>query len=252
MKRMWRIEVGFKQGVVDALGNSVKKSIIEDLRIAVDCIETVDVYTIKAALSEEQVKQVAQELLTDPITQESSYNSTLAKGFSKLIEVGYKPGVTDNVGRTTVEGIEDLLRIKLKEDELVHTSRLYLIMGNITDEEAERIATGLLANPIIEHYAVYNEANWLKHNKLDESYFITPSKHKPAIAEINLDVSDEELLEISYKGVLSLNLEEMQTIRAYFKNPQVIEEREKVGLPDKPTDVELEMIAQTWSEHCKH
>lgn len=249
---MWRVEVGFKSGVVDALGNSVKKSIIEDLRIAVNCVRTIDVYTIKADLSEDQIKRIASELLTDPITQEFSYEGTLARGFSRLIEVGYKPGVTDNVGRTTIEGIEDLLGIKFKENESVHTSRLYLIEGDIAEEEAERICTGLLANPIIEHYAVYDEKAWFKHNKLDESYFMTPSKHKPTVAEINLDVSDEELLEISHQGVLSLNLEEMQEIRAYFKKPSVIEKRKKVGFSDKPTDVELEMLAQTWSEHCKH
>jgi len=53
--------------------------------------------------------------------------------------------------------------------------------------------------------------------------------------------SDSRLLEISRKGLLSLNLQEMKAIQDYFK---------KIG--HDPTDVELETIAQTWSEHCKH
>ena len=52
---------------------------------------------------------------------------------------------------------------------------------------------------------------------------------------------DETLLAISQERRLALNLEEMQAVRAYYEQ----EERDA-------TDVELEMIAQTWSEHCVH
>ena len=56
-----------------------------------------------------------------------------------------------------------------------------------------------------------------------------------------LEAADEELLRISQAGMLSLDLDEMRAIRAYFRQ----EERE-------PTDGELETLAQTWSEHCSH
>ncbi len=59
---------------------------------------------------------------------------------------------------------------------------------------------------------------------------------------INLiSATDDKLVEISDKGLLSLTLKEMQTIKKYF-----------VTLKRNPTDCELETIAQTWSEHCKH
>ena len=48
-----------------------------------------------------------------------------------------------------------------------------------------------------------------------------------------------DLLEISRKGVLSLSLAEMQAIQRYFRDKG-----------RNPTDVELETLAQTWSEHC--
>ena len=57
---------------------------------------------------------------------------------------------------------------------------------------------------------------------------------------------------LSQKRQLALNLPEMQAIRQYFTNGETAEERRQVGLPSNPTDVELEAIAQTWSEHCKH
>src|SRR5512133_1480328 len=56
-----------------------------------------------------------------------------------------------------------------------------------------------------------------------------------------LKASDEQLVALSKKNVLSLSLVEMKAVQAYFKN----EGR-------NPTDVELETVAQTWSEHCKH
>ena len=56
-----------------------------------------------------------------------------------------------------------------------------------------------------------------------------------------LEADDEELERISREGLLSLNLDEMRAIQAYFR---------KLGR--NPTDVELETIAQTWSEHCVH
>ena len=58
-----------------------------------------------------------------------------------------------------------------------------------------------------------------------------------------------DLIKISREGVLALSLEEMKAIQNYFRNA---ENREDVGLKDTPTDVELECLAQTWSEHCKH
>ncbi|MDR2192674.1 MAG: phosphoribosylformylglycinamidine synthase subunit PurL [Endomicrobium sp.] len=60
------------------------------------------------------------------------------------------------------------------------------------------------------------------------------------IVEI-LNLSDKELAELSKKAALSLSLEEMKAAQNYFKK-----------LKRNPTDVELETIAQTWSEHCKH
>ncbi|MEM2028956.1 MAG: AIR synthase related protein [Candidatus Bathyarchaeia archaeon] len=60
--------------------------------------------------------------------------------------------------------------------------------------------------------------------------------------EVNLlEASDEDLVKISGEMGLALNLEEMQAIKAYF-----------TGKRRNPTDVELQAIGQTWSEHCFH
>lgn len=62
------------------------------------------------------------------------------------------------------------------------------------------------------------------------------------VQQINIiDADDEKLMQISSEGTLSLNLAEMKAIQQYF-----------AGIGRNPTDVELETIAQTWSEHCVH
>jgi phosphoribosylformylglycinamidine synthase len=60
--------------------------------------------------------------------------------------------------------------------------------------------------------------------------------------EINIREADnKQLLTISNELGLALNLQEMQAIKQYF-----------LGLKRNPTDIELQTIGQTWSEHCFH
>jgi len=105
-----RIEVGFKEGIKDAAGEALRKRIVEDLGIKVDSLRTINVYTIDKD-SPSQIETVRTEIFTDPIVQKSLI-TPLAEDFDWLVEVGYRPGVTDNVGKTSQEAIEDLLKIK--------------------------------------------------------------------------------------------------------------------------------------------
>jgi phosphoribosylformylglycinamidine synthase len=130
-----RIEVGFKKGTKDALGESIKKRIIEDLHINVESVKTIDVYTFDAELSQQELVLLGEKLFADPVIQVFS-TRPLAEGFSWLIEVGFKPGVTDNVGGTAKKASEDILKTALKG---VYFSRQYLINGDITKKDAEQI-----------------------------------------------------------------------------------------------------------------
>ena len=71
----------------------------------------------------------------------------------------------------------------------------------------------------------------------------------------NFDIgnaSDEDLLRLSKERLLALTLNEMKSVKSYFTDPETLKKREELGISSDTTDVELEMIAQTWSEHCKH
>ncbi|MCX7040800.1 MAG: AIR synthase-related protein, partial [Spirochaetes bacterium] len=65
-------------------------------------------------------------------------------------------------------------------------------------------------------------------------------------------LGEAELIGLSKRRLLALSAQEMRAVQGYFGDAAVRSERRACGLPAGATDVELEMIAQTWSEHCKH
>ncbi len=242
-----RIEVGFKNGMKDALGERIKKRILEDLHINVDTVRTIDVYTIDAGISKEQVIALGEKLFADPVIQVFS-DKPLAQDFSWLIEVGFKPGVTDNVGGTARKASEEILGIPVQG---VYFSRQYLIKGNIKQDDADLIASGLLANGLIERWEIISVGNWNKEKGVHLPLPVVKGKHTPRVLELDLNVSSNKLKELSLQRLLALNLSEMKVIREYFNKDEVRKAREEYGL-SLPTDVEIEVLAQTWSEHCKH
>ncbi len=248
----YRVEIGLKPTIRDARGEKIKRRIINDLNISVHSVSTVDVYTVDADLSADEIEKVAAGPFLDPVIQEFSIGKPIRHDFDWAIEVGYKPGVTDNVGRTAREAVELLLQRKFRPEEGVYTSVLYLIKGDLTRDQAENIATGLLANILIQRFEVKDRQSW----KADVGMGVTVPKvmgrKEVRVEEINLQVSDEELMRISSQRVLALSLKEMKALRTHAEDPGVRAKRGKVGLGENLTDCEVEAVAQTWSEHCKH
>lgn len=247
-----RIEVGFKPGIRDALGEKTARKIIENLNLTVDEVATIEVYTIDGDLTDDQLEQIAKGPLSDPVIQQYVINRGLADNFNWMIEVGFRPGVTDNVGKTAREAIELLIGASRDAGINVYTSRQYVIRGNITKDQAELIASGLLANELIQRYEIISGDEWYPDKGLEPYIPRVVIEEEPVTEEIDLNVGDAELQNISNTRVLALTVEEMKVIQEYLQNEVVVTERQSVGLSDKITDVELESLAQTWSEHCKH
>ena len=150
-----RIEVGFKVGIRDALGEKTKKRIIDNLALPVEKVATIEVYTIAGELKAEELQEAAAGPLSDPVIQKFSINKPLANNFNWLIEVGFRPGVTDNVGKTAREAMSLLLGENIGARKIaVYTSRQYMISGKISKDDAGKIASGLLANDLIERHQV--------------------------------------------------------------------------------------------------
>ncbi len=249
-----RIEVGFKEGIRDALGEKTRKRIIDNLALPVTKVATIEVYTIAGGLSAAELDDAAAGPLSDPVIQEYTINRPLAKNFDWLIEVGFRPGVTDNVGKTAREAITLLLGENIGERKVnVYTSRQYLISGEISSADAERIAADVLANDLIERYQVVGSGDFDFNRGIPAYVPQVAGKDEILVEEIPLASLDADaLVKISQEKLLALNLEEMQELQRYYQNPDVIKNRKKAGLNENITDVELECLAQTWSEHCKH
>jgi phosphoribosylformylglycinamidine synthase len=248
----WRIVVGLKPQVKDARGERVQRELEEHLGLQVASVRTLEVYTVDADLSEAQVEQAAAGPFSDPVIQQYTINKPLAQDFDMLIEVGFRPGVTDNTGRTAKEAIQYLTGKKFSDTEGVYTSTQYLFCGLKDKKTAETIAKDFLANGLIQRWIILSAAELDPQTGVPVSVPKVVSDTTPEVNTLDLNIADAALMDISRQGMLALNLEEMLKIKAHIADPAVVAERKKVGLGAMLTDVELEALAQTWSEHCKH
>ena len=248
----WRIVVGLKKDVKDARGERVLRELREHLGLSLQSIRTLDVYTVDAALSDSEIEQAAAGPFSDPVIQEYAVNRPLAVDFDILIEVGYRPGVTDNTGRTAKEAIQYLTGRKFAAGEGVYTSTQYLLSGLQDKEVAEKIAADFLANGLIQRWTILSRDELDPQTGVPVTVPKVLSDTQPTVRSISLHLTDKELLDISRQGMLALNLEEMHAIKRHMEDPEVFAERDRAGLGKELTDVELEALAQTWSEHCKH
>jgi phosphoribosylformylglycinamidine synthase II len=244
-----RIEVGYRAGFPDPRGLATLETIRSFLGIPADNVRSFDVYLIDATLSDEEADAVRQRV-ADPVTQRSAIGRLAPEPFDFAISVGFRPGVTDAVGKSALALVGDVIGRPMPPDAAVYTSRIYFVSG-VDRAQADAIAGGLLANALIERFEVTASDRYLA-TAPDRSVPAVRTSHRPVVETISLQVDDEALLRISRDRILSLSLNEMKAIQGYFAREDVARRRADRGLPRDPTDVEIECLAQTWSEHCKH
>ena len=245
----YRIEISYLDKWRDAKSETVKKQITEVLNLPVESVKQREVYTVLADINKTVADKIAEEL-NNPVIQKATTKATIDGDYSWLIIVGYRPGVTDNVGKTAITAIGDILGRKLKKPkERVFSSAEYLLKApKLSRQDAEHIGKDLLANELIQSVTVMSKEE-VKKNGIPHNIPIVTGFEGGNVKNINLDVTDSQLEKISKDGILALSLEEMKAIQHYFKK---LKDREKHGLTTGCTDVELECLAQTWSEHCCH
>ncbi len=245
-----RIEITLKEELLDAEGEGLRAKAGHYFGIELLRVRTVHIVTLDARFTPAQVDRVRREIFTNPVTQVSSL-TPLDLAFDWIVWVGFRPGVRDNPGATAVEAVEDLLGLRLQAGEAVYTSKRYCLQGrNLTRQDAERIAGQLLANDIIQQWAVFDRTQWDPATGVGMVVPKVMLDHQPEVTTLAID-SDATLARLSDERSLSLNHNDIPTIRSYFLDPAVRQQRLQVGLSD-PTDVELEYISQARSDHCNH
>lgn len=196
-------------------------------------IRTAQLYLLSGTLSPSQIDQLTRQLLVDPVVQEV-HTETYGPE-ERVIDVFFHPGVTDTLAESVATGAQMLGITGLEH---VETGQRFVLDTRLSEDDARSIAQALLYNPVIQHYSVFNAAH-------PDAPAATEHVAEASLLHITTipirDMNDEQLLEVSRKGLLSLNLDELHAIQEHYR----LQQRE-------PTDVELETLAQTWSEHCSH
>jgi phosphoribosylformylglycinamidine synthase II len=204
---------------------------------AIRSLQCQDLYFIEGQVNETHLQRLADELLSDPITQTAQWgrifsetDSEASEKATAVIEVALLPGVTDPAAEQILRaaGVLGISGVKRASTGL----RFELQGEKLSDPDLHLLARRLLANPVIQRYRL---------GQIEPAFpqAVHASKRVQVIPLRGLD--DEGLLGCSDERRAALDLAEMQAIQAYF-----------LSAGRDPTDVEFETLAQTWSEHCVH
>ncbi|MEX1230325.1 MAG: phosphoribosylformylglycinamidine synthase subunit PurL [Planctomycetaceae bacterium] len=201
-------------------------------------IRTARSFLVEGDLDAHEMEQAARTLLADQVVEifsshvlhgQTTSTPRTEQDEKHLIHVLFKPGVTDNVAQSTLQALQDLG----VHAHRVATCRRYWINVDAAPDELRRFSDKVLSNAAIEHVV----AGPLHLDSLAIGHPYAFSLNTVPL----LAMSPEELVKLSREGQLALQQAEMLSIQSYFRE----QGRE-------PTDIELETIAQTWSEHCSH
>lgn len=202
---------------------------------AVRGVRVARVYELTAAggLEVEAAERIGRELLQDAVLDELAIDpAPRPREGEAVVTVLRRPGVMDPVALTTVHAARDV-GVELSR---VRTARRLYVRGAGGAPPADAALAWLvrrLANPVVDQ-AVLGAAP------------LPEPAHGERALELRREVplrglDADGLVRLSRERVLALDAVEMAAVRDHF-----------AALGREPTELELETIAQTWSEHCKH
>ncbi|MFA5451752.1 MAG: phosphoribosylformylglycinamidine synthase subunit PurL [Dehalococcoidales bacterium] len=226
---MQRVEVRLKPHLSDARGKGLIKD-IADLGISsITAAQIHDVYYIQGNVSFDDMVTICQNALTDSIIHNyhiglTDYQQT-ADNY-QTYEVTYNPGVTDPIEESVLKAIFDL---GIRSVTGIKTATRYELYGSPSDAELQIVRSRLLVNPTVQHIVTH---------QMTDNFTAPEYTFKLKTIEI-LSAKSAQLTKIAAE--LGFSEPEIAAITNYFR---------KLGR--NPTDVELETLAQTWSEHCGH
>lgn len=230
------VEVSVKEGVRDARAQTLAGQIRQLEIEGVEWVRVADRYYLQGEITETDIRHVTTELLHDPIV-ETAVTFALADDQAPgddvvhTIDVVLHPGVTDSAAESLLAGATE---IGVSTIESAATGTRYTLGGSLDHAALEEIARSLLANEVIEDHYINRPAP--PPHVAGEIGASKPVERVPLAG-----LTGEQLLEVSRDRRLSLAEPEMAAIQGRFAE-----------LGRAPSDVELEMLAQTWSEHCVH
>lgn len=217
------IHVSRKDGMGDPRGQDVSAEAHRVLGIDTEVVTTT-VYLVEG-VSIHEVNLLANSAFIDPVVEEGAIDPVPSVSQNPTVEVAYRREVTDPIAGT-IQKVADDLEIPL---DAARVATRYEFKG-VTTDQARQIADRLLVNRTVQEVVT----------RKPETLTLRGEKEPVDTVSIS-NATEEQLNEISKSRRLSLNTQEMKVVQAEFKK-----------LEREPTDVELEILAARWSEHCVH
>jgi phosphoribosylformylglycinamidine synthase subunit PurSL len=254
-----RIEVFTRPHLLDPAGQALLGRLNRFTSFEVRDIRILSVYAFESGALRVtppvSLAELGAELFADPVLSDCRMDGGALKAvpWDWYVEVGFRPGVTDNVGRTARESLEFRLGMPFVEGHQVHTATGYMIRGRLNGGDIKGLARDWLGNNLIQK-AVLLARKDLGQPRARRQLFQLPVVTLEKKIEVQrFDLSSvDRILDLSKERLLALSAPEAEAIRDHFGDARTQQERRFQGLGADATDVELEVIAQTWSEHCKH
>ncbi len=258
-----RLEIFFRDVDLDTRGQLLRDRLNSlELSTVIEEVWLSEVYTFEGDFSPARLQEAA-DLLLNPVIHDCLIDEARPLHSAELIlEVGFLPGVTDNIAHSAAETLADAWGAPLEIDQGVYSSTIYYfkVAAALTVED-RRLVGRILANALIERLDWKERFRYEADQGMD---CIIPRVRLGAgkkVSLVDLEISESELVALGKEGIidhceadgdepcrivrrgpLALDLPSLGAIADYFAT---VEKRQ-------PTDLELEALAQTWSEHCKH
>jgi phosphoribosylformylglycinamidine (FGAM) synthase PurS component len=229
----WRVEIVVRPAEADPAGEAAKKALIA-AGLPVTSVRSRRGFLLGRELTAEQVQQFARSVLADPVLDLCELHPPGATDPApqpgvQRVSVLLRPGVTDPVAHSVQKAMADMGLPAVA----AATYRAYDVRGAIDAESLARAARKALANVVVQEVLP---------SRLPEALPGPGGAADLSVAPIPIAHLDRAGLErTSRDGGLALDGAEMEAIQRHFH-----------ALGREPSRTELETLAQTWSEHCKH
>ncbi|MBK9119287.1 MAG: phosphoribosylformylglycinamidine synthase subunit PurS [Phycisphaerales bacterium] len=232
MSNVYRIEIAPR--AAGAAAEEVAQLLREGGLPGLKGVRSSHLYFLEGPLDRATVERTVVPLLRDPVVETATVVTTAADlpgltAGTEAVEVHLRPGVMDPVADSTLAALQSA-GVPV---ERVRTARRFVLTGTWGVDDVRLAAGRTLANDCIEQVVL-------------GSAEIRPAPQPPnydfRLRTVPLRDLDAAALEkLSRDAHLFLSRAEMEAIQSHFRT-----------LERDPTDLELETLAQTWSEHCVH
>lgn len=167
-------------------------------------------------------------LLVNPICQRAASQSQLDPARGPIVEIAYRPAVTDPETPSILAGAHALGETGL---EFARLSRRYQFIG-VDEKEARQLAARFLYNSVVERVREPGEV----------ATTLRPTGTPDPVRPVPLaGLSDGELERLSRERSWYAPLSQMKVIQ-----------RHELERRRPHTDAEIEILVQSWSDHCYH